>query len=508
MNDSKNLKGKIDWVTTLVPFGIVLALGIVFMLMPEESKGYVDEIRGFLGDTGGLYYALFGVVTLGITLYIAFSRYGKIRLGNLEKPQYSNFAWGTMIFTSTMAADILFYSLCEWALYSNQPHVQNLPGGEQLWAPTYSLFHWGPIAWCFYVILAVAFGFMIHVRKRDRQRFSEACRPLLGNSVDGLWGRVIDIIAIFAIVCATATTFSLATPLLSKGIASLTGLSDSVGLTIVILLLICAIYTLAVFFGVKGISKLASYCSYLFFGLLFYFLFLGGETRYILETGFESLGNMAQNFIGMSTHIDPLRETSFAQNWTIYYWAYWIAWCCATPFFIALISKGRTIKNMILGTYGWGLAGTFMSFIILGNYGLAQQLKHGNDIAGAIQPDQYSDIEYSGILQIFDTLPLPWLAVLLLVITMIAFYSTTLDGITYVASSYSYKNISSEQEPSRKIRTFWSLMLIIFPIALLFAENSLYSLQSVTIIAAFPVVILSILITISFFKDARKYLDK
>lgn len=503
MSDSKNLKSKIDWVTTLVPFGIVLALGVVFMLMPDESKVFVDEIRSFLGDSCGLYYALFGVVTLIVTIYIAFSKYGKIRLGDIEKPAYSNFAWGTMIFTSTMAADILFYSLCEWAFYSSEAHVQNLPGGVQRWAPTYSLFHWGPIAWCFYVILAVAFGFMIHVRKRDRQRFSEACRPLLGNRVDGLWGRVIDIIAIFAIVCATATTFSLATPLLSQGIASLTGLPNSVGLTIVILLLICAIYTLAVFFGVKGISKLASYCSYLFFGLLFYFLFLGGETRYILETGFESVGNMAQNFTGMSTHIDPLRETSFAQNWTIYYWAYWIAWCCATPFFIALISKGRTIKNTILGTYGWGLAGTFMSFIILGNYSLAQDLKNGNNIAGAIGEDMYS-----GILQIFDTLPLPWLAVLLLVITMIAFYSTTLDGITYVASSYSYKNISSDQEPSRKIRTFWSLMLIIFPIALLFAENSLYSLQSVTIIAAFPVVILSILITISFFKDAKKFLEK
>lgn len=503
MNDSKNLKGKIDWVTTLVPFGIVLALGVVFMLMPEQSKLFVDTVRSFLGDTCGLYYAVFGVGVLILTMYIAFSRYGKIRLGNLEKPAYSNFAWGTMIFTSTMAADILFYSLCEWALYSGEPHVTELPGGAQVWAPTYSLFHWGPIAWCFYVILAVAFGFMIHVRKRDRQRFSEACRPLFGHRVDGFWGRVIDIIAIFSIVCATATTFSLATPLLSKGIASLTGLPDSVGLTIMILLLICAIYTLAVFFGMKGISRLASYCSYLFFGLLFYFLFLGGETRYILETGFESLGNMAQNFIGMSTHIDPLRETSFAQNWTIYYWAYWIAWCCATPFFIAIISKGRTIKNMILGTYGWGLAGTFMSFIILGNYGLAQQLKHGNDLVGAIGTDMYS-----GILAIFDTLPLPWLAVLLLVITMIAFYSTTLDGITYVASSYSYKNISSEQEPSRKIRTFWSLMLIIFPIALLFAENSLYSLQSVTIIAAFPVVILSVLITLSFFKDAKRYLDK
>ena len=99
---------------------------------------------------------------------------------------------------------------------------------------------------------------------------------------------------------------------------------------------------------------------------------------------------------------DYMRETSFAQNWTIYYWAYWIVWCCATPFFIALISKGRTIKNMVLGTYGWGLAGTFMSFIIIGNYGLAQELKHGVNISGFIGD---GGSMYDAILKIFDTLP-------------------------------------------------------------------------------------------------------
>ncbi|MDE6786559.1 MAG: BCCT family transporter, partial [Muribaculaceae bacterium] len=189
-------------------------------------------------------------------------------------------------------------------------------------------------------------------------------------------------------------------------------------------------------------------------------------------------------------------------SWTIYYWAYWLVWCVATPFFIAIISKGRTIRNVVFGSFGWGLAGTYMSFIILGNYGLAQQMKHGVDAIGHIGNGGEM---YEAILMIFDTLPLPWLALLLLSITMIAFYSTTLDGITYVTSSYSYKKISPDEEPSRPIRGFWSIMLILLPIALLFAQNSLYSLQGVTIIAAFPVGILLILIVISFFKDFKKW---
>lgn len=496
-------KRKIDWVTMLIPFAIVVALMGIFMIAPEQSKSTVDSLRDFFGNTIGIYYPILAIGSVVCALYVAMNnRYGSIRLGHTDRPAYSDFKWGTMIFTSTMAADIMFYSLIEWALYGGEQHVQDL-GGTQAWAETFTLFHWGPLAWGFYVILAVCFAFMMHVRKRDRQRFSEACRPLLGDNVDSFWGKLIDVIAIFAIVCATATTFSLATPLLTKAMGQVVGFQITTGVTITVLLLICAVYTVTVLFGVKGISRLAQICSYLFFAVLLYFLFLGGETRYIVETGVQSVGNMTQNFIGLATYMDPMRENGFAQNWTVYYWAYWLVWCVATPFFIALISKGRTLRNVVYGTFGWGLAGTYMSFIILGGYGLAQQLKHGVDAIGFIGNGGEM---YDAILLIFDTLPLPSVALLLLVITMIAFYSTTLDGITYVTSSYSYNHISPDEEPSRKIRAFWSIMLILLPIALLFAQNSLYSLQGVTIIAAFPVGILLILIMISFFKDCNKFL--
>lgn len=388
--------------------------------------------------------------------------------------------------------------------YSNESQVEMM-GGMQKWASTYPLFHWGPIAWGFYIVLAVAFGFMIHIRGRDKQKFSEACRPLLGSRVDGVLGRVIDLTAIFALIAGTATTFSLATPLLSRAISHVFGLQDSIGLTIAILLMIAAVYTFTVWFGMKGIAKLAAICSYCFFALLAYVLFGGGETRYILETGFSAIGNLVQNFIGLSTWMDPLRETSFPQNWTIYYWAYWMVWCVATPFFIGVISKGRTIRNTILGGYGWGLAGTFTSFIILGNYGLAQQLKHGLDITGFVAAGgDYSE----AIMKIFDTLPLTEVGLILLAVTMIAFYSTTFDALTMVVSSYSYKRLKPEQEPDKRVRTFWAVVFILLPIALIFSENSMHSLQSVSIIAAFPIGIIILIIVASFFRDASGYLQE
>lgn len=502
MKQKQSLKGRIDWVSTIVPLVGVVALGGLFMLMPGQSALVLAAVRGFLGDDCGLYYALLGTGIFACTMYLAFSRFGKIQLGKTDKPLYSPFRWGMMIFTSTMAADILFYSLCEWALYANESHIDAL-GGIQQWASTYPLFHWGPIAWSFYIVLAVAFGFMLHVRGRDKQKFSEACRPILGDRVDRAGGKIIDLIAIFALLAGTATTFSLATPLLSAALSRVLGVSGGTGLTIAILLVIAAVYTLTVWFGMKGISRLAGYCSYLFFALLLYVLLGGGEARYILETGFSALGNLVQNFVGMATWMDPLRETLFPQNWTIYYWSYWMVWCVATPFFIGTISKGKTVRETVLGGYGWGLAGTFTSFIVLGNYGMAQQLKHGVDISGYLA----SGGDYStAILRIFDTLPLTELGLLLLVITMIAFYSTTFDALTMVISSYSYKTLSVDEEPDKRIRTFWAVMFILLPIALIFSENSMYSLQSVSIIAALPIGIIVLLIVASFFKDARAYL--
>lgn len=504
MKKEENLQNQIDWFSTVVPLCIVVILCIVFMVFPGQSTIFLQTIRGFLGDECGIYYALLGLGIFLGTMYIAFSKYGHIRLGKEIEVEYTSFQWGTMIFTSTMAADILFYSLCEWALYANEAYIEEL-GGIQKWASTYPLFHWGPIAWSFYIVLAVAFGFMLHVRGRSKQKFSEGCRPILGNKVDGIWGKIIDLIAILSLIAGTATTFSLTTPLLSAAISKVFGFADGRLLTILILLIIAFVYTVTVWFGMKGVSKLATYCTYLFFALLLYFLIAGREAVYILETGFSALGNMVQNFIGLSTWLDPLRENSFPQNWTVYYWAYWMVWCVATPFFIGKISKGRTIKNTILGGYGWGLAGTFTSFIILGNYGLAKQMKDGLDISGFIADGgAYSE----AILKIFDTFPVSRLGVLLLVLTMIAFYSTTFDSITMVVSSYSYKELPAKDEPDKRIRTFWAVMFILFPIALIFAENSLYSLQSVSIIAAFPIGFIVILITAAFFKDAGEYLGE
>lgn len=500
---NNNLTKQIDWITMAVPFIIILLLCISFIFTPDSSKQIIETIRTFLGEELGTYYLAVGLLVFFLSLFLAFSKFGKIRLGKEgDKPKYSNFAWGSMMFTSGLAADILFYSLCEWILYAQDPHMAEM-GSIQNWSGTYPLFHWGPIPWSFYLVLAVSFGFMLHVRGCRKQKFSEACRPLLGVHVDRAPGKIIDLIAVFALLAGTATTFSLATPLMSQIAAELLGIQNSKWITIAILIITCIIYTFCVVRGMHGIMKLAASCVYLFFGLLAYVLFFGGETRYIIETGFSSLGNLVQNFIGLSTFTDPLRNTSFPQNWTIFYWAYWMVWCVAAPFFIGNISKGRTVKQTVLGGYVFGLGGTFTSFIILGNYSLGLQVFGKLDVMGIYAA---SGNLYTTIISVVHTLPLAPLVLILLAVTMIAFYATSFDAIALVASSYSYKALENDQEPHMGIKVFWSIMLILLPIALVFSDNSMANLQTVSIIAAFPIAVIIVMIVISFFKDAKKLL--
>lgn len=195
---------KIDWMITLLPLGTIIVLCVLFFFMPEQSNAVISQIRFVLGDTFGTYYLVIGLGVFLISLFVAGSKYGKIVLGGQEeKPKYSFFAWGSMMFTAGLAADILFYSFSEWILYATDPHIAEL-GSIQDWASVYPVFHWSLIPWGFYLVLAVAFGFMLHVRKRDRQKYSEACRPILGKHTDGILGRLIDLLAVFALIAGTA----------------------------------------------------------------------------------------------------------------------------------------------------------------------------------------------------------------------------------------------------------------------------------------------------------------
>lgn len=497
---------KIDWMITIIPLSLICSLSLIFFFEPEKSNLILGKVRFFLGDTLGVYYLAIGLGIFLSTVYCVVSPLGNIVLGcPEEKPKYAFFIWGSMMFTAGLAADILFYSFSEWILYATDPYVKSL-GNIQDWASVYPIFHWSLIPWGFYLMLAVAFGFMLHVRKRDRQKFSEACRPILGNYTDGMIGRLVDLLAVFALLSGTATTFSLATPLMSNIITELLGISiDLRVITISILIVTCCVYTYSLLYGFKGIALLAKLCVYLFFGLICYVLLASGDAKYIIETGFSAIGRMLNNFFELSTFSDPKRLTSFPQNWTIFYWAYWMVWCVAAPFFIGSISHGRTVKQVICGGYLFGAGSTVISFIVLGNYSLGLQVSGVIDFISVYSTT--GDL-YGIIISMIKTIPYPNLVLVVVLVNMITFYATSFDSIALIASCYSYRRLKINEQPNRLVQFLWCILLIVLPIALVFAESSMNNLQSVSIIAAFPIGLIIILITMSFFKDADNYLKE
>ncbi len=498
---------EIDWGITLVPLGIIILISIALMWIPEKAQKVIRCFNNFFVNEFGFFYMLLGLGILIVAIWLAFSKYGNVSLGTVEKPRYGNFRWGAMIFTSTMAADILYWSLVEWAYY-----YESTPfGAEQMtlaekqdMASAYPLFHWGPIPWAFYILPAVAYAYMIHVKKRNRQTLSEACRSTLGNCVNRWQGRFIDIFAVVGLLAGTATTFSLATPLLSGAVAKVFQVKETKFLSILILFIIGIVFMAAVLWGMKAIAHLASICVGLFVILAGIFFFCGPKV-YLIETGITAIGTVVQNFVHMATWMDPLRlsgdgGTGFPQTWTIFYWAYWIAWFVATPFFIARISEGRTIKQTILGGLFCGLLGTYTSFLIFGGFGLYQQTHGIVDVAGDLAAGESPS---AVILQVFDQLPITEIALVVLILAMIAFYASTFDAITLVVAGYSEKKVEQAEEPRKELRIFWAFVFLLLPIALMFSESTLSMLQTISIIAAFPLGLIMILIVYSFFKEIK-----
>ena len=490
---------QIDWSLVTIPIIVVFGLSFLLERFPKNSQLILESIRSFLNNQLSFLYILVGLFFFISTLYAAFSRIGRIKLGDsTDNPEYSNLRWGVMIFTSTMSADIIFYALCEWLMYTSEPFIKQ-KGATMEWSLTYSLFHWGTIAWSFYLMLAVAFAYMLYVTKNKRQKFSEACRPLLGKYTDGIAGKLIDLIAIFALIAGTATTFSMSMPLLSQTVGVLFGIHQFKRLSIILICVVVSIYLIASVIGMKAISRLSTICYVFFIGLLLYVLLFSGSFSYIVDAGVQAVGNLTQNFIGMAT---TTHSHGFTQNWTIYYWSYWIVWCVATPFFIGSISRGRTIKDVVLRGYAWGLGGTFCAFVVLSSFGMSRQVQGLVNATQLISDGKnYAQVA----IKLMETLPQYRIALTLLALAMIGLYSTVFDSITMVISKYSYKHLSIEEEPSKTIRGFWAIVFMVLPMALLISNSNMYNIQSVAIIAALPTMIVMLMIVVGFYKESRNH---
>ncbi|MBA6411824.1 BCCT family transporter [Parahaliea sp. F7430] len=513
MTESSSLVGSKSWDKLDKPtfFGalILLALATVpLMIWPEQGALWVDQAKTFLTDELGLLYLALGVAAMGFMVFILFSDIGQIKLGEADDPvEFNTVSWAAMLFCGGIGASILYWSMIEWAFYYQNPPFQLAVGSEEAirWSATYGIFHWGIIAWSIYLVPALPIAYFFYIRKQPILKISYALLPVLGEKRAGGWlGKLIDMMFIFGLLGGGATTLGLAAPLINDGLSTLFGFPSTTFSQVLVLLVCTSIFAYSAFAGLeKGIQMLSNIN---FWGalLLLAFVLVAGPTVFMLETGFDALGRMMNNFFMMATWAEPFggygpfSNTHFPQDWTIFYWAWWLVFSPSMGLFIARISKGRTIKQMVAGAIFFGSMGCFLFFSILGNYGLSLQLSGELDVVQMLNDTTPTKT----IFAILQHLPFSTFVIVLFTLLCIIFTATTFDTISYILASVVQKDVA--EEPMRWNRLFWAFALSILPVTLLFM-GGLSSLQTAAIVGGLPLLVICVLLMMSIVRAA--YLD-
>ncbi|MDD9959337.1 MAG: BCCT family transporter [Gammaproteobacteria bacterium] len=492
----------IDWMLFGIGSTLLLLVVLIIVVFPAWSTASIDALyRSVTGNFGSVFvYA--AVLILGFLLFIGFSPYGNVVLGESNKPAYSNFSWASMLFCAGIGASLIYWSATEWAFYYVEPPfgIQARSDEAITWAVSYGIFHWGPVGWAFYCLPALALACSYHVKKIPALRLSSACSAVLGNSVSKWPGRIIDLFFIVGVLGTAATGMGFGTSLVASAVNQLTGIEDGILLQAAIILLATGLIAFSVYRGLdKGIRVLSNINASM--ALLFVvFVFLVGPTKFILEMGTVALGNVTQNFITMLFWTDPLEQGDFVENWTIFYWAWWLAMGPFIGMFVCKISEGRTIRQLIFGMLGWGSIGCALFFIVLGNFALSLELAGRYPVieqAVGVSPS-------AAIAGMVALLPAgsAWLVFVALI--GLIFMSTTYDSASYTIAAGTTRELTEHQHPARWNRVFWALALGLLPISLLFI-GGLRELQTASLVASLPLLIIYLILALSITRWMREF---
>jgi len=491
----KKIREKYNLSILLIPLLVLVIVGAVLLTFPEQSAGFIDGgLKAFI-DNFSWYYLLIGFLFVAVLVVLAFSKYGKIKLGNTDKPRYPTIVWAAMIYTTTMAADLIYFAFSEWMNYYSL--AESLNGDAVDLALTYPLFHFGPTPWAFYILPAVAYAYWMYTKGKNVNKMSDAMMINNKKVVSA-----IDLFTMISVLIAASVTLTISIALTPVCFSELLGIPMSYAVSITVLFGIAVIYTIAIF-AKRGIENLVKVNIVLYSLLILVFL-CTPNILFIIEGAITGFGNLIANFIPMSLNVDPARNfDGFVQDFTVFYWAYWIAWAVIVPVFLGKISEGRTIRGMIIGGMSAGVLGGFTSFFVLGNFGLANQLNGKFDFIGMM--NEGADVGYL-IIEVFRTFPLfiPLAIMLLVGVTMMMFNATTLDVMILLTSEASYKKDEDSTNPSKKMKIFWCLLFFILPVVFILNENRLASLQTVLILFGLPMSILLIRVIYVFIKSLLK----
>ncbi|ODQ95123.1 BCCT family transporter [Mycolicibacterium holsaticum] len=491
----------IDWVV----FGVTAVIAVSFLLWgflnTDSLATASDSALGWVMNNTGWLFVLTASGFVLFVLWLAVSRYGNIPLGrDDEEPEFRTVSWIAMMFSAGMGIGLMFFGVSEPLSHFVSPPPGTGPEGnpeavQNAMATT--LFHWTLHPWAIYAVVGLSIAYGVY-RKGRLQLISAAFEPLLGSRANGGWGKLIDMLAIFATLFGSAASLGLGALQIRSGLQIVTGIGaiGNAVLIVIIAILTCAFVLSAVSGVAKGIQWLSNINMVLAL-ILAVFLFVVGPTVFILNLVPTSVGSYLQDLAMMSarTGAEGAAVDTWLQSWTVFYWAWWISWTPFVGMFIARISRGRTIRQFVAGVLFVPSVVSLVWFCVLGGAAINQQ-QSGVDLAG----------EGSLEAQLFSTLeqfPLATVASILVMVLVAIFFVSGADAASVVMGSLSERGTI---KPTRPTVIFWGVATgaVAAVMLLVGGADALNGLQSITIIAAVPFVVVMVGLAVALVKDLRK----
>jgi len=493
------LDHRIFWFSFL----LVIVSSFALILFPHSAGVWLEMVRLKIIHSLDWLYLPLAASAFVFALWLALGRYGHIKLGaKTEKPEYSNLHWIAMMFTAGIGSGLIIWGFAEPIHYLKTPpfNIEPFSDKSREWAHMYPLFHWSILPWAIYVVPAVPIAYQLYVKGVKSMRVSDACDAALPRKARTTYKNIIDIIIVLGIVGGTVTTLGLAVPLISALISAIFGIEDNNLTKLIILLAWIVLVGLSVSKGLKkGIKILADF-NMLLAVLVIIFIFIVGPTLFILEISVNSFGLMLDNYMGMVFWTDPIAKTSFPEDWTIFYWAWWISYSAFVGLFIARISRGRTIRQLVLGVIGWGSLGTWVFLSVTGAYSLSLDVGGQLPMTQILAEDGMSAL----VAEIIATLPYPKTLLILFTVLGVVFAATCIDSAAYVVSSVCFKNLNNDQEPQLLNRLVWLVSLAAMTAGLVVVDG-LSTVLAITIISSVPLIPIIILICLSFYRQLAEH---
>ena len=485
---------------------IVYLLIFAFIVFSPNAGDVISDLMNFtLYNVGEVYIIAYAFFFLALLL-IAFSKYGKLKLGKTEdKPEYSFMSWIAMLVGAGIGCGLIFYGVNEpMTHFMTAPYAESGTAEAARDAMRITFYHWGFMPWSAYAITGLCVGWFVYKRGLPNL-ISSGFYPMLGDKVTKVPGKIIDAFSLIAVVCGVSMSLGFSAVQFSSGLRTVYGFEDTLWLIFGVVILIGVLGTASALKGIsKGIKVVSDVNIYLiYFFIAFTLIF--GSSIFILQSLFQGVGDMLYHmpetlfFADAQGEVEARLGFDWVGGWTIFYWAWWVAFAPFVGGFLAKISKGRTIREFILSCVFVPGILCFVWFACFGGDAIHMALFEGSDIAQKAIADIDSSVYFYLQELPFSKVTIP--VAMVLIITIIV---TSFNSGTYMAGEYS---MGQNGEPTLGLRAFWGIFIVINA-CLFISLGGLSTLKYTAIVLAFPFLLILLVMVVNLIKDMRSYTNE